>query len=233
MRHDIRTPFSGILSLAQVLASDEKDQDKKTYLLQIAKSSEELLLYLNEILEFTQLESGIVPILSKPFDLRGLVESIIDMFKPSVQTKDVVLDYEYADLPDWIAGDRFRIQKILINLVSNAIKFTQQGSIIIKISAIEQRDKNTIVNITVADTGIGIPQEKQDMIFEKFSKIGSSYDASNTGIGLGLRAVKSLVDELDGDIFIKSNPGTGASFSCVIPFKKLVVSDANAIKQLV
>lgn len=232
MRHDIRTPFSGILSLAQVLASNEKDSEKKKYLLQIEKSSEELLLYLNEILEFTQLESGSVPILSKPFDLRQLVESVVDTFKPSVSTSGVALDFEYNDLPNWVSGDRFRIQRILINLMSNAIKFTSNGHIKITVSLLRKENRNFIVKLSVEDTGMGIPLEKQDIIFEKFSKIGSSYDASNTGKGLGLRAVKALVTELEGNIFLKSRVGCGSTFSCIMPLEKLLVSDQGLIEQL-
>lgn len=232
MRHDIRTPFSGILSLAQVLASNESDSEKKKYLLQIERSSEELLLYLNEILEFTQLESGSMPILSKPFDLRQLIESVIDTFKPSVSSSGIALDYEYIDLPDWIAGDRFRIQRILINLMSNAIKFTSKGHIKISVSLLREEKNALIINLSVEDTGTGIPLEKQDIIFEKFGKIGSSYDASNTGKGLGLRAVKTLVSELEGNIFLKSRVGFGSTFSCIIPFEKLLVSDIDLIKQL-
>lgn len=232
MRHDIRTPFSGILSLAESMANKESDPDKKENLSEIVKSSENLLLYLNEILEFTQIDSGKIPVLYKPFDLIELINDCADTFKPSLKHKNIEFIFNH-NISGQLICDRFRIQRILINLLSNAVKFTHSGSITINCNIIENKKRDVIVKLSVSDTGIGIPPEKQDIIFEKFSKLSASYRSNKMGIGLGLRAVKELVDDLDGDIEIKSIINQGSSFTCIIPMKiRLVDFDSTNIERL-
>jgi signal transduction histidine kinase len=232
MRHDIRTPFSGILGLSQAMLENETNPEKKENLTMISYSAEKLLLYLNEILEFMELESGHVPIFLKPFDLHELINSMTDIFKASIHNKNIILKSSYIDLPDWLIGDRFRIQRILINLISNSIKFTEKGLIAVSAYLIEENNNKLLVGLSVEDTGIGISKDKHTIIFEKFEKIGSSYDASNKGVGLGLHAVKSLVADLGGEVFVKSKLGEGAKFSCIIPFKKPLVFNADFLKKV-
>lgn len=232
MRHDIRTPFSGILGLAQLMARKETDPVKKESLEMIEQSSETLLLYLNEILEFMQIESGEIPVLLKHFSFYDLIQSTTNTFQPNVYDKPITLQFNYEDLPHWLIGDQFRLQRILINLISNAIKFTDEGSITVSASLIEKNGKDALVRLSVSDTGIGIPEEKQAIIFEHFTKVGGSYDTTNAGMGLGLRAVKSLVKELGGEVFIDSAEGQGTSFSCVLPMEVSLVSDSDTLKKL-
>ena len=233
MRHDIRTPFSGILGLTQYMAEHEDNPDKKEKLNEIAKAADIFLVYLNEILEFTQLESGETPVILKPFDLRELVSSIVDGFKPSVELKPINLTYNYHDSPEWVIGDQFRIQRILINLLSNAVKFTEKGSITVDVKEIERKNRDVILQISVVDTGAGIPKEKERVIFDKFTKLGSSYNTNtSSGIGLGLQAVKSILNDLDADIVVKSEMNKGSSFICLIPFKLSVVSNIEHLKSL-
>ena len=233
MRHDIRTPFSGILSLSRYLAHIETDPKKKEQLNQISEASDTLLVYLNEILEFTQVSSGKMPVLLKPFNLKELVRATIDTFYPAIHSKNIALVKEY-DAPEWLIGDRFRIQRILINLLSNSVKFTEKGMIAVSVRLMNQENNNrhVLLKLAVEDTGLGIPKEKCDIIFEKFSKLNSSYSTTASGVGLGLQAVKQLVDDLDGDISVKSHPGKGSIFTCVLPFKLPLVTDSEALEEL-
>ena len=233
MRHDIRTPFSGILSLSQYLANIETDPKKKEQLNQITEASDTLLIYLNEILEFTQVSSGKMPVLLKPFNLKELVRATIDTFYPAIHSKNIALVKDY-NAPEWVIGDRFRIQRILINLLSNAVKFTEKGTIAVCVSLLDQKskDRQVLLKLSVEDTGLGIPKEKCDIIFEKFSRLSSSYSTNMSGVGLGLQAVKQLIDDLDGDISVKSHPGKGSIFTCVLPFKLPLLTDSDALEEL-
>ena len=146
----------------------------------------------------------------KPFDLKELVSSLVDGFKPSVELKPINLRYSYHDSPEWVIGDQFRIQRILINLLSNAVKFTEKGSITVDVKEIERKNRDVILQISVVDTGAGIPKEKERVIFDKFTKLGSSYNTSiSSGIGLGLQAVKSILNDLDADIIVKREMNKG------------------------
>lgn len=232
MRHDIRTPFAGIYTMAQHMAVLETDVKKKQNLNEIARSAETLLSYLNEILEFTQIESGNIPILLKPFDFSKLVASCVDTFRPSINLKQVSIESEYRGLPAWIISDRFRIQRIIINLLSNAVKFTEQGKIKVIVEQLESLGQDAIIKLVVEDTGPGIPEEKQVAIFEKFGKLGVKYDSANLSIGLGLYAVKALVNDLNGDVFLKSQLGHGSVFSCVFRVRKPLITDPKMLAEL-
>ena len=233
MRHDIRTPFSGILSLTQHLADNEEDPDKKEKLNEIAKAADTFLVYLNEILELSQIETDKTPIVMRVFDLKELTQSMVDAFLPSVELHPIELAFNYQDAPELIIGDQFRIQRILINLLSNAVKFTQKGQIRVDVKEIERMDRKVILQIAVTDTGIGIPQGKEDVIFEKFTRLESKYKSNIPGSGLGLYAVKSIVNDLDGDIIVKSELGKGSSFICVLPFKLPATANKEFWRQVI
>ena len=222
MRHDIRTPFSGILSLSEYLAQSETDPKRKEQLNQIAEASDTLLLYLNEILEFTQVSSGKMPVLLKPFNLKELVSTTLNSFRPAINLKSIMLNKEY-DAPEWVIGDRFRLQRILINLLSNSVKFTEKGAITVGVTLLSQKSdsRSVLLKLWVEDTGMGIPKEKYDIIFEKFSKLNSSYITNSSGVGLGLQAVKQLIDDLDGDVSVKSHPGKGSFLRVFYPLNCL------------
>jgi signal transduction histidine kinase/ActR/RegA family two-component response regulator len=227
MRHDIRTPFSGILSAAQMLADQEEDAGKKSVLQGISEASDLLLHYLNEILEFTEIDNGHIPVMLKAFDFHALLNDCYRMFMPSAEQKNIKLQKYYSEqLPKWIVSDRFRIQRILINLISNAIKFTETGSIQVGVHFIEKKaGRHGILKIFVKDTGVGIPKEKTNVIFEKFEILSPAYQSSKQGVGLGLVAVRDLVKSLDGNIYVKSKEGEGSTFVCVLPFEMPLMSD--------
>jgi len=221
MRHDFRTPFTGILGLTELMMVQETDPEKQENLGYIAESAKALLEHLNEIMEFIQIESGQLPILEKSFDLCALLDDIYKMMLPSVENKQ--LDFQFIidkTLPHYVIGDTVRLQRILMNLLSNAIKFTDKGYI--KLAAKVLRyidDKNVIVQFIIEDTGIGIPKEKQHIIFERFNRLTSSYSGIYSGKGFGLRIVKQFLDEINGECDLKSTAGEGACFQVAISYK--------------
>lgn len=233
MRHDIRTPFTGILSLSEFLAHTEPNEKRKEQLSQITYSSNLLLAYLNEILECTKINAGTVPVLSKPFDLNELIKNCLTMLKPALEQKQLkVIELYPESVPHWLMGDRFRVQRILINLLSNAVKFTDKGEIEVGVEVAQKKGRDILLKIWVRDTGIGIPKEKYDFIFEKFSRLKPSYTGTYRGTGLGLQAVRQLVHELEGDIFVKSKMNEGSQFTCILNFQLPLISDPEYLKKI-
>lgn len=222
MRHDLRTPFSGILGASELLEAQETDPDKKENLSYIVESAQALLNHLNEILEFVEIESGQFPILEKEFDLRAVLDNVTKMMLPSAKQKplDFVVTLD-QDVPTSLVGDAVRTQRILINLITNAIKFTDKGSVKVHVDSVRQHEPygKIILRFTIEDTGMGIPEDKQNMIFERFNRLTASYSGLYPGKGLGLRIVKQFLDEIDGQLHLDSMPGKGTKFSLLIPYK--------------
>lgn len=227
MEHDIRTPFSGIHGIAKLLLDQESDTKKKEFLTDIANCAKELLEYSTGILDFSMIESGSLPIVSKKFSLRKLVDGLNAMETPPAKVKnlDFITECE-ADVPDVIMGDRYRLQRILINLISNAIKFTNQGVIRLHVKVAKIiNHRNIVLTFLIEDTGIGIPKEKQSIVFERFSRLLPSNQRLYKGQGLGLRLVRQFVEEMDGDIEIKSTEGKGTIIACTFNFKLPLVNE--------
>lgn len=227
MEHDIRTPFSGIWGLASYLWERETDPEKKEYLGDITRSAKELLDYCNGILDFSRIEQGDFPVLLKKFSIKEVLNNIIIVEKPAAKHKDLnlILDCS-SNVPSVLIGDRYRLYRILINLVSNAIKFTIEGKIKLIVKNVKQKGhKEVIIKFIVEDTGIGIPKEKQDFIFEKFSRVSQANRGIYKGIGLGLRIVRQFVAEMEGEIDITSKAGEGTIFICTLPFKLPLTDD--------
>lgn len=221
MEHDIRTPFSGIVGMATHLLKLETDELKKEYLGDIVDCSRELLNYCNYVLDFSKIESGELPILEKKFSLLDLLNSIRQLEIPASKIKNIQLKTEYDEkIPPIMIGDKYRISRILINLASNAIKFTEFGEILIAIKLAKQiSQREIIIQCIIKDTGVGIPEEKQQFIFEKFTRISPSNKGKYKGIGLGLRIVKQFVHEIEGEIDVQSQAEKGTEFICTIPLK--------------
>lgn len=231
MRHDLRTPFSGILGLTQILKLDEEDPSKLVILNDIISSANSLLYMVSEIMEHSQMESSHDVVVMKRFSLKTLSEELEASMSASIREKGLQLSVYYdPDLPQTLIGDKFKIQRILVNLLGNAIKFTSSGQISLSIVSGEVNNNTIYTLFIVKDTGIGIPEEKFNFIFERFSKVSSSYSDSRRGMGLGLHAVKELVDSLGGEIELESQVGLGSTFTCIIPMKKPLISN-EAIAQ--
>jgi two-component system aerobic respiration control sensor histidine kinase ArcB len=223
VRHDIRTPFSGLLGLSTLLEAEEKNPQKKEYLHDIAQSAQELLNYFNEIVEYMELEDSTIPVLYKPFSLRKVFDEIVTMLRPAVKHQLINLESRIdKKIPAEIIGDRYRVHRILLNLAGNAVKFTKEGKISLGADLVKKEDRRMILKIWVKDTGIGIPEDKYNVIFERFSRLTASYSGIYKGTGLGLWAVKRLIEELGGQILVESELGKGSLFTCLIPFESLL-----------
>lgn len=221
MQHDLRTPASGIAAMLEIFAKDEQDPKRKKTLDKLANSSRKLLNILNAILEFDSIKKGTLPVLFEKFNLNNMIHDVKALEFPTANLKHLeIKTYIDARIPQEVIGDAFRLQRILINLLSNAIKFTPQGYIEIDEILWKQiDDKNILVQIIVKDTGIGIPKDKQQVIFERFTRLDPSNKGVYSGLGLGLSMVKQFVEEMNGSIEVNSDPGHGSTFICTLPFK--------------
>ncbi len=220
MRHDLRTPFSGILNITEVLEEQEDNPDKKEMLGYILQAAKQLLDHLNEIFEFTKTEEGELPILDKQFNVHQLTKEVCDMLLPSAKVKELPLYCHIdSDVPCYVIGDTIRTQRILLNLISNSIKFTSVGKVEVELSVVRRSEYRVSLQFKIIDTGMGIPEEKQEIIFERFNRLTSSYSGTYGGKGLGLRIVRRFLDEIDGEVHLQSQVGQGTTFTVIIPYK--------------
>jgi PAS domain S-box-containing protein len=220
MRHDFRTPFTGILGMAKLLYSDETDNNKKEQIECIIKSANGLLEQLDEILEFVSLEDGVLAVSERQFDLTKVIEDIQNLILPAVKEKKLKLNIHLDNnVPKYLIGDSTRTQRILMNLLNNAVKFTNYGHITFKTSVGKQQDNNIVLKFVVEDTGVGISDLEKEFIFEKFSRLTPSYKGIYQGNGLGLRIVKQFLNEIGGEIHVKSKLGEGSTFVVVVSYK--------------
>ena len=219
MEHDIRTPCGGIYQMSKILEDRETDPEKKKVLEYMTQASDQLLCVLNEILDFSKMESGFVSVLAKKFNLKKLIEGIIRLETPAAFKKGLELIIDYKDgMQDEFIGDSFRIHRILLNLVGNSIKFTEKGFIKISTEVREvKKGKTSIVALIVEDTGIGISERAQAILFEKRNKDHLVDDGIYQGSGLGLRIVKKFTQEIDGEVEVLSQAGKGSTFIINIP----------------
>ena len=228
MEHDIRTPFSGVWGMANYLYDIEEDEEKKEYLNDITQCAKELLDYCNSILDFSKIESGTLSVTDKKFKLEQLASSVAKIELPAAKHKKLTLEMNYdADIPAVVVGNAHRVHRILINLVSNAIKFTKAGSVSLSVSVVKKDKQEAILRFIVKDTGIGIPSDKQEYIFEKFSRLSLSNRGLYKGVGLGLKVVKQFMHDIGGEIDLISEEGVGTQFICTIPFKLPLTEDLS------
>jgi signal transduction histidine kinase/CheY-like chemotaxis protein len=220
MSHEIRTPVNAILGFTNLLRRKNLDDESKEYVQTIHKSGESLLTIINDILDVSKIEAGMLRIESAPFSIRELLHSVEFMLMPKAVEKQLKL-FVHADaaVPDMLEGDAARLTQILVNLADNSLKFTSNGSVSINITneGLLQNIINT--GITVTDTGIGIEKEKQQYIFERFKQAEDSVTRKYGGTGLGLAIVNDLVVLQNGSITLESEPGKGTSFKIIIPYK--------------
>lgn len=222
MQHDIRTPISGIYGMTELLIGMTIPRDIQPILTKVAQATKELLDYCNDILDFTYAEYGSRPLLSEPFSLKQLILSIKKMQTPAAHLKQIDLSIDYGkQAPNIILSDAYRIKRVLINLISNAIKFTPKGYVRVDVR-VEKSNLNPqekVIKISVTDSGIGIPAEKVDFIYERFSKVTPSNKGLYKGSGLGLRIVKQFIEEMNGNIVVRSELNQGTVFQIFLPLK--------------
>jgi two-component system CheB/CheR fusion protein len=223
MSHEIRTPLNGILGFTDLLLNSVSlDPEESKQLEYIKMSGDILLVIINDILDLAKIESGQVTLSNKPFNLVQLTRLIHDTFSVKATEKDIdfkiVIDKK---VPLVLNGDSVRISQIFFNLISNSVKFTPaQGKIRLKIKFLEEEDESYIIKIVVKDTGIGIPSDKLQGIFNPFVQVNNDASRKYGGTGLGLTIIKKIIDIMNGDIQVESELGVGTSFTITIPFSK-------------
>lgn len=218
--HEIRTPINGIAGMAGLLSQNPTHEEQKTYLNAIKSAADNLKVIINDILDLASIESGKMQLEKIGFNLNDLLHSLIETF--SMQAKEKRIDLNYAldkDADRIFIGDPVRLNQILINLISNAVKFTHVGSIKINVQAQKQKSDSYKLRFDITDTGIGIPQDKLQTIFESFSQADASVTRKYGGTGLGLTIVKQLVELQGGSIFVSSKENVGSTFTFYLPYK--------------
>jgi len=219
MSHEIRTPMNGIIGFTRLLGKSNLDSTQSEQLLAIHESANTLLSIINDVLDFSKLESGRISYHPQPFRLRPLINSLMKMFAPEAQEKNLEMtSMVYDDVPDYIVGDAIRIRQVLTNLVGNAIKFTSQGNITIRVMLDgDPEDKEERLRFSIQDTGIGLPSDKQEKIFHAFNQADTSTQRMYGGTGLGLSICKRLVEDMHGSIGAEGKPDQGATFWFTLP----------------
>ncbi|MCW8832596.1 MAG: response regulator, partial [Colwellia sp.] len=213
MSHELRTPLNGVIGFTRQVLKTPLSDPQRDYLQTIDRSANNLLAIINDILDFSKLDAGKMVIESIPFSLREAIEDSLVLLAPSAHKKNIELSINIdASIPDSLLGDAMRIKQIMSNLISNAIKFTQQGSVVIDITHKNIAAKRTAIKITVTDTGIGMNSEQQQTIFKAFAQADQSITRLYGGTGLGLVICQRLAYEMKGDIGFRSNPNQGSTF---------------------
>ncbi|WP_026914671.1 hybrid sensor histidine kinase/response regulator [Christiangramia portivictoriae] len=224
--HDLRSPLTTVMGYTDLIQKTDLDEKQAYYLKQIKKSSEFILRLVNDLLDLSKLEAGKMLIEKLAFQPEKLIEDTVNNIIPAERTKNVSIEINVApEAQVQLVSDPFRIKQILANLISNAWKFTEEGSIVIAASLIKPKKNQEILELRVRDSGIGISKEKQDSIFEEFSQEDNSIEKKFGGTGLGLAITKRLAHLLEGDIRVESEPGEGSEFIINIPVEKYQASN--------
>ncbi len=222
MSHEIRTPMNGILGFLQLLEGTNLSEEQQENVEMIKNSSDLLLTIINDILDLSKIEAGMMKLEKIPFHLRTMIESVVALFTANAKEKGIELKLIIGgNVPSYVIGDPTRIRQVLNNLISNAVKFTSQGNIKVEVAIIKQGDLEIQVLFTVSDTGIGIKDKDIDKLFQPFSQLDASLTRRYGGTGLGLSICKKIVDLIGGEIHVQSKTGNGSIFSFSVPLIRL------------
>lgn len=213
--HEVRTPMNGIIGMTELVLDSELTREQRDHLEAVRASSDALLTIINDLLDFSKIDAGKLELLPVPFDVHALMGDVVRSLALRAHEKDLELVYEVGvDVPAGMRGDALRLRQVLVNLVSNAIKFTDAGEVVLTVSRHEGK-----VRFVVEDTGIGIPKERQQAIFDAFTQVDGSTTRRFAGTGLGLAISARLVEAMGGELTVESRVGKGSTFTVSLPFE--------------
>lgn len=221
MSHELRTPINGVLGLTNLMFNSSLSSENLEYLKGIKSSGEQLLYIINDILDLSKIEAGKLTLDHIDFNPKQVITQLVKNLQPQAEEKNISLDVKiFSGAPEYLKGDPVRLSQILLNLLSNALKFTSKGSVGLTCTVIKQKEKKYYLKFNVTDTGIGIPEDKLQMIFERFTQADQPTATKFGGTGLGLTIVKQLTEMQHGDVHVQSVLGMGTTFEVIIPYEE-------------
>jgi PAS domain S-box-containing protein len=233
MSHEIRTPMNAIIGFTKVVLKTDLTAKQKEYLTAIKISGDALIVLINDILDLAKVDAGKMTFEQTPFKLAASISAMLHLFETKIQEKNLELFKEYdTRIPEVLVGDPVRLHQIILNLVSNAVKFTSAGKITVSVRLKEEDESHAIIEFAVTDTGIGITDNKIGNIFENFQQATSGTSRIYGGTGLGLAIVKQLVESQEGSLEVKSKLGEGSTFSFTLKFQK-TIKEAEIVSEIV